>query len=356
MTLSAANILQILFAFQATFFGMLAARQTRLRSLALLLMAFALHMTLNLLAETDNLGSFPNITSAFGFIYGPLIYLFVRDICRTDPALTGVDALHGIPFLIALPFSPSSLIFDILGFASISTYFIATYRYIRRYEFSVCENIPQNSEAQLNWIKKTFYALVLLTLYDAARIFLSYRFDLFDREVFYLITLGGAFLTVNWLIVKAFIFRAAFSGLAEAEFLPDTSPSMSHTPLSQADIQDVEAAIRLLQEQQLYLNPHLRLATFADAAGQEPRHLSSLIYSHLGIRFPMLVNGFRVDYAKDLIDKAGTGACNFLAISYQAGFNSKSSFNLVFKQIVGMTPTAYRQSRQKAQLSDQRPA
>lgn len=343
MTLSAANIIQLIFAFQAGFFGAIAIQNRRLNSFALLLFAFCLHMTFNLLAETGNLGPLPNITSAFGFAYGPLIYLFVRDISQAVPTKQKWDALHAAPFFIAIPFSPSDLLFDLIGFASIVSYLSATYLYIRRYHSAVAETLPDETAATLNWLSKGFWAFVLVASYDGARIFLSYRYSVFGQVEYYLITLGGAFLTINWLIVRAFRFRDLFSGLTESELaLASSTAEPESAQLSDQESARADRALKMLEDKELFLNPQFRLAHFAEAAGEEARELSKLVQARTGERFPHIVNRLRVKHAQSLIADAREGELNFLLISYQAGFNSKSSFNQLFKQLTGMTPSKFR--------------
>ncbi|MFC4347289.1 helix-turn-helix transcriptional regulator [Kordiimonas lipolytica] len=341
MTLDTANIIQLLFVFQTAFFGVLAMPRARLRAFALLLFAFALHMALNLLAETGNLGAFPNITSAFGFAYGPLVYLYVRDITHETPLLGRRDLVHGIPFLAAMPFSPSNLLFDVLGFTSIAAYFYATYRYIRAYHRSVSENQANERQARLDWLAQGFIALIIVGLYDAGRIFMGYVFAAANSDIFYIITLMGAFMVMNWLILQSFRYHLMFDGLRTSEFLA-VPPAKETAPLSAEEVKEAEAALRLLETSKLYLTPQLRLEQFSDASGIEPRRLSSLIRGHTGERFPQIVSRLRVAHAQKLIEEAAPEKCNFLRIAYDAGFNSKSAFNLAFKQVSGITPTEYR--------------
>ncbi|NVJ99285.1 MAG: helix-turn-helix transcriptional regulator [Alphaproteobacteria bacterium] len=344
MTFDAANIIQLLFVFQTAFFGILGARSARLRAFALLLFAFALHMLLNLLAETGNLGAFPNITSAFGFAYGPLLYLYVRDITHETPLLGKRDLIHGIPFLAAMPFSPSGLVFDILGFTSIAGYFYATYRYIRAYHQSVAENQANENQARLDWLTKGFGALIIIGLYDAVRIFSGHAIPAANSDIFYLFTLLGAFMAMNWLILQSFRYHLMFDGLRDSEFVADEQKKAAK-PLSPDEAAEAAEALALLQSSCLYLTPQLRLEGFSDATGIEPRRLSSLIFGHTGERFPQIVSRLRVAHAQKLIGEAAPGKCNFLKIAYDAGFNSKSAFNLAFKQVSGMTPSEYRQQQ-----------
>ena len=54
------------------------------------------------------------------------------------------------------------------------------------------------------------------------------------------------------------------------------------------------------------------------------------------------VNGCRIEEAKRLLQDAIHRKKTVLNILYEAGFNSKSAFNLAFKKYTGMTPTEFK--------------
>ena len=78
-----------------------------------------------------------------------------------------------------------------------------------------------------------------------------------------------------------------------------------------------------------YLNREL---TVYDLSGQIkiPRHfLSEVINEHMGMNFYSLVNEYRVEEVKKRIVDPAYKNLTILAIAYDSGFNSKSSFNSV---------------------------
>jgi AraC-like DNA-binding protein len=62
--------------------------------------------------------------------------------------------------------------------------------------------------------------------------------------------------------------------------------------------------------------------------------------------FSDFVNLLRIEEAKSLLVRDG-GKKNILDILLEAGFNSKSSFNTIFKEKTGMSPSQYRRSLQR---------
>lgn len=341
MTLDPVNILQLIFASQASFFAILMAGRPRFRAFTLLLAAFALHMVANFLAETGVAGPLPDITSAFGFAYGPLIYYFVRTITLAEPRFEWHDRLHGLPFLVAMPFSPAGPIFNLLILFSITAYLTAGYRHIKAHNAAIKANLPEGHLARLDWVVGAFWALVALTVADGLRILAA---PAAFQAAAYPATLSGVFLVFCWLIFNVWRYREQFEGWTPQD-LTELAPA-PESALTDDEIRSADRALAQLAQDGIYLLPRLKLSDFADNVGIEPRDLSRLLYRHTGKRFPQIVNRLRVEEAQRRIRDAGDGPLNLLRLSYDTGFNSKSSFNLVFKQITGQTPSAYRKSVQ----------
>lgn len=72
-------------------------------------------------------------------------------------------------------------------------------------------------------------------------------------------------------------------------------------------------------------------------------HISEALNHFLHKPFYTFVNEYRIEYVKHQINTLFKKdvEINMLSLAYDAGFNSKSSFNRYFKEIVGQTPTAY---------------
>ena len=69
----------------------------------------------------------------------------------------------------------------------------------------------------------------------------------------------------------------------------------------------------------------------------------------MGKNFYKLVNEYRVEEVKKRMVNPEYKNLTILAIAYDSGFNAKSSFNTIFKESTGMTPSGYQRSlRNKA--------
>ncbi len=91
-----------------------------------------------------------------------------------------------------------------------------------------------------------------------------------------------------------------------------------------------------------YLDSKLTLQAAAKALEMPARHLSYIINEKFDQNFSELINGYRVQAACDILTAPGNNYKSVLDIGLEAGFSSKSTFNRVFKQVTGQTPSQYR--------------
>jgi len=66
-----------------------------------------------------------------------------------------------------------------------------------------------------------------------------------------------------------------------------------------------------------------------------------VINEHMGMNFYNLVNEYRVNEVKERMKSEDMKQLTILAIAFDSGFNSKSSFNTIFKEKTGRTPSEY---------------
>ncbi|MEW8420291.1 MAG: helix-turn-helix domain-containing protein, partial [Candidatus Thiodiazotropha endolucinida] len=92
-----------------------------------------------------------------------------------------------------------------------------------------------------------------------------------------------------------------------------------------------------------YLDNKLNLSLLATQLDISPNYLSQVINEQAGQHFFDFVNRYRVEETKQALAGA-TERGNILAITLDAGFNSKSAFYTAFKRHTGQTPSQYRRA------------
>jgi len=102
---------------------------------------------------------------------------------------------------------------------------------------------------------------------------------------------------------------------------------------------------KLIIDNSRYLDPNLSLESVANEIGLSKSYLSRIINAELQTNFNDYVNSFRVAEAKNLLLNPQFSNYTLVSIGLEAGFNSKTTFNTVFKKQTGLTPSQYRKNR-----------
>jgi AraC-like DNA-binding protein len=115
------------------------------------------------------------------------------------------------------------------------------------------------------------------------------------------------------------------------------------------NLDDLEGQLKhLFKEEQIFLRDELTLSILAHEIGIEPHHLSRFLNIHLHTTFHNLVNKYRVNNAATML--FNNPKISVLDIAFASGFNSKASFNRIFKKTTGSTPKQYRHTMNSSHL------
>ncbi len=93
-----------------------------------------------------------------------------------------------------------------------------------------------------------------------------------------------------------------------------------------------------MEKEKPYLEPKLSLGQLAEMLGVAANKLSQVINQYEEKNFYDFVNGYRVQEFIVRAQNDKNKNLSLLGIAYGSGFNSKSSFNQVFKKFMGETP------------------
>ena len=97
-----------------------------------------------------------------------------------------------------------------------------------------------------------------------------------------------------------------------------------------------------MEENKPFLAEDLSLSMLAVQLALTTNQLSQVINQKSAVNFFTFVNGYRVEVVKERLNDPAYSHYSILAIGYDCGFRSKSSFNKIFKEMVGKTPSEYR--------------
>ncbi|MGI4834695.1 MAG: helix-turn-helix domain-containing protein [Janthinobacterium lividum] len=96
--------------------------------------------------------------------------------------------------------------------------------------------------------------------------------------------------------------------------------------------------LALMEVEKPWLEPELTLAELAQHLRAHPALLSKVINQGCGQNFNDFVNGYRVAEARRKLADPRFAHYSLVGVALESGFNSKSTFNRVFKKLTGQAP------------------
>jgi AraC-like DNA-binding protein len=307
--------------------------------------------------------SFPFVA----FTYGPLLYLYVRFMTNPGRKFNWFALLHFIPFVgffvvsvifrevplarnlrnyfVPDDFMPLRIVYGASFFLSITTYSILAFREIRLHQKNL-ENLVSytSSVITLNWLKVisiSFYtAYVILFTLGGINMFGNYiPFDPYFI-IFGFITILS-FVYSFYGIKQPLIFGQVVIVNGEEKKEPEKY-SRSGLREEQAD-EYLKTLLEHMDKNKPYLERDLTINDLASQTGISRHFITQVLNEKYGRNFFAFINEYRV---KEVIERFSDPRFNhytILAIAFDAGFNSKTTFNSIFKSQTGLTPSQYRE-------------
>ncbi len=130
----------------------------------------------------------------------------------------------------------------------------------------------------------------------------------------------------------------------QREFSEETSEAQQpkKSSLSREDQQKYMSLILdYMEEEKPYLNHEIKQSDIADYLHMSVHLFSEVLNVCFQKNFNNFINLYRVDTAKKMMKNPKFKHYKILAIGYEAGFPSKTSFNRIFKNLVGLTPSEF---------------
>ncbi|MDC7242140.1 MAG: AraC family transcriptional regulator [Spirochaetales bacterium] len=174
---------------------------------------------------------------------------------------------------------------------------------------------------------------------------------LFAILVLFLV-LGEKFFAVDILSLHLAVYLVLslyliFFGLRQKAVFPRQEKMLKEESKPvEADIleENLEQIIKLMEEGKLYRNPTLSVYDLAVKTGISRHKISTVLKEKLSVNFYQFVNDYRLKEVCRRIMEDRDNQKNILEHAFDSGFNSKSSFNSLFKMKYDKTPSQYRKS------------
>jgi AraC-like DNA-binding protein len=315
-----------------------------------------------------NWGILYEVSYYLPILYGPLIFLFVRQSLLNKKFRT-VDLLHFLPFALLITGLMLWMVFSVrigslgilfrtdtqmvLHLISLSVYHWFAFKYWKEYKSSLKTYFSETQHLQMNWIRHFIIASLIVCSVIAIAIYLIYVTNPHSRPYRYLFAVLTIF--IYWIsytaLTKPSIFSIIKGYAGENATIPVLPALVIHRPakkysnsgLSEEDKANILSMLhKTITEQKPYLNPELSINDLAILIKCNRHHLSQVMNESLQQSFYDFINQYRVDEARQLLSDPLKEGFKISSIAYDAGFNSLSTFNDVFKKVTGITPSAYK--------------
>ncbi|WP_022823547.1 helix-turn-helix domain-containing protein [Hymenobacter norwichensis] len=261
---------------------------------------------------------------------------------------------------------------EIAGYVSVGWYAWLTLREYRQYRRYINDYFSDTEQIRFVWLRNLLVAMLLgvsvtflfsvvnvsvqpLSYYQAWYEFLA------TGILIYFLGIAGLLTNDRLAVPLQFLPAPATTGplVVDIPQVPEPRPETPGTqPVAEAmpsmptpvttantDAADPHLArwltrlTEIMTTDRPYLAPELTLSQLATQVGTNTSVLSRVINTGFGQNFNDYVNEYRVREAERLLRDPRHQQYTLLAVALESGFNSKSTFNRVFKKLRGATPS-----------------
>jgi len=239
---------------------------------------------------------------------------------------------------------------ELVNLTAIVVSAVASFRLLNKFR-AAKKKMPERYTIRLGWLRKMLLLCCVIVVCWAILIVVDISTDLNNQALFYPL----------WLSLTLWIYWVGYTGIYQSKLAKDRAeirhelktlkiPSNEKTFQENGtkEIEHFNQIIQLLKNNQIYTNPSLGLQDIADTLNISPNYVSRIVNARASESFTDLVNHYRHEMVKQMLQDPKFKSYKIMAIALEAGFNSKSNFYKYFKSIEGVTPTDYRKKLQKS--------
>ncbi|WP_282161498.1 helix-turn-helix domain-containing protein [Ulvibacterium marinum] len=303
--------------------------------------------------------SFQSLFAPISFIVilGPLLYFYNKSVLSTNFRFKKSYWLHFVPGLIIFtwyfstslteesakrelmhsPFEVAISHYEqsiavLFGFIYFTVSFVA----FKKWK----SNHALRSNKLPDWLQKFNFVFLGILIIWGLLIFVNYWIYSFG--------IATLLYQVLWVSFGLFIYWICFEIMNNPKFflLNKTNNGVNGlVSITKGELNSITDRLEsLMRVEKIYLNEKLSLNDVAQNLEVNPKYLSMILNNSIGKSFYEYVNTFRIEEVKNLMIDPVNRNITIEAIANKAGFNSKSSFNTMFKKVTGMTPKEFMKS------------
>lgn len=309
-----------------------------------------------------------------GLVIGPIVYYYLKTQINTDFRFKKQDFKHFIPYCLYFLYHLSIFVMgnnmvgwwdktihsawhigdieNILESLSACIYMVMSWRLYNKYVNWLPQERSDTEGVRFDWYRHFLWAIIIGVCSALALFILGFWFDLSYQEIW-----------IQRFIVAIIIYYISFAGYVQAqprylhfeEKQEDSSvfllklnengaaePIKTEQKIDKAELEKWKTKIEnLMQKEKLYLNPEFTLSELSEKLSSHNSLISNVINNGFQKNFNDFINEFRVTIFKEKIKDPKLRHLTLLAIAFECGFNSKSTFNRAVKKATGQMPSDF---------------
>jgi len=354
-----------------------------------LIVLFSYYALVKILSNTNEILHYPHLIRTYRPIFilaCPVIYFYCKALTTPGFRFTYIDSLHLVPFgmytAIMLPFffsDPATKIASLslkpftlswviergIWVTVFFFYFGFSYWTIQHHQQHIKDIFSNLEKVKLNWLRNLLLAFGVIWVTALLRFLTAHGKVGYENKFIVPFLLCLIIFLIGWYALRQpEIFSDRWDKLIGENDRKSVTldskgknrqeepagfkqpPKYKYSSLSERDIsKHKDNLIKYLEQEKPYTDPDLQLKNLADHLGIPSYQLSQIINTELQQNFYELINSLRIAEAKQRLVDPANQHITIVAIAYDVGFNSKSTFNTAFKKHTQMTPSQFKESQ-----------
>lgn len=339
--------------------------------LAVMLLAYSIEV----IGSEDQYPIIWSFTTSLPMLMGPVTLLYVLTYAKKDKRISPLFALNALPYVIFTIIilirmttnnewtvreninyiedaqGPVFFLFEQCRIFLGPIYLMLGLSVLRKHTDRIGRYFSYTEDIDLKWIRNVILMTILIWVTVFIMSILSNWNDFIPwrigDNIIYLMVTITVFINGYYGIKQQVIFSSVTtdpkSVTANSSSATNKSQYLNSSLTEKESKAHLEKLLNLMEKEQPYLDGKLSLAQVAEKLDVSTNHLSQVINENLSKNFFDFINGYRVELVKQkMIDPANKNI-TLLGMAYESGFNSKSSFNNIFKKMTDLTPSQFMQ-------------